>query len=379
MKVLHLITGLNTGGAEMMLYKLISRMDRDQFDNKVISLTDIGPVGKKIKGLGVPVYSLGMRRGWKGLLSLKGFLGLLGLVRKYKPDVIQSWMYHANLLGILLHPFFKNIPIVWNIRHTVYNLNDESKITKFIIKVGTKLSRIPKVIIFNSFESLKRHQGLGYKNKNMIVIPNGFDTSSFKPDDNAYCSVREELGLNKDATLIGLVARYHPMKDHINFLKALALIIRGYPNVHAILIGDDINETNKELMKSISELNISKNVHLLGRRDDIPRLTASFDISSSSSSYGEAFPNVIGEAMACGVPCVVTDVGDSARIIGNTGIVVPPKNPEALANGLRKMIKIGEKERKRLGILARKRIIENYSIEKIVKQYERLYEEICVE
>ena len=210
----------------------------------------------------------------------------------------------------------------------------------------------------------------------MMVIPNGFDLAAFKPDAKARTAVREELGISQEALLIGLVGRFDPQKDHRNFVAAAARLRAYCPQVHFLLCGDGVNWNNAELTGWIGEAGLRQQFHLLGRREDMPRLTAALDISSTSSSYGEGFPNVIGEAMACGVACAITDVGDSAFIVGETGLVVPPRDPEALAHAWKKLIEMGPEGRQKLGETARKRILENFSLPDIVARYEALYKEV---
>ena len=377
-KVLHIITGLSTGGAEMMLYKLVSKIDRGCFDIYVVSLTNIGPVGEKMKKLNIPIVAIGMKRGWRGFFSFSGFFKLLRIVKKYKPDVIQTWMYHSDLIGGLVGKILK-VPVIWNIRHSNLNPKYNKKTTIWTAKICAKFSKtLPKKIICCSWASKSVHKKLGYDENKMVVIPNGFDLDAFFPDKQAREKVRKELGINDKIIVIGFAARFDPQKDHRNFFEAAKIVYKIYPNVHFLLCGDGISWDNKRLRERIEKSGVKKVTHLLGRRDDMKNIYNSIDIFCSSS-YGEGFPNVIGEAMACEIPCVVTDVGDSAIIVGDTGFVVPPKNPEALAEAIIKMIEIGEEKRKELGKRARKRIEESYSIEKIVKNYEQLYKKVCVE
>ncbi|NEP28701.1 glycosyltransferase, partial [Moorena sp. SIO3I6] len=215
---------------------------------------------------------------------------------------------------------------------------------------------------------------LGYSSQNSCVIPNGFDTSLFKPSLEARAAFRSELGLSEQSILIGLIGRYHPMKDHPNFIRAASLLVKEFPDVHFIMVGTEVDQDNNFLSSLIQDLGLSNHIHLLGERSDIPRLTAALDINTLASAYGEAFPLVIGEAMSSGVPCVVTDVGDSAWIVGNTGRVVPPRNSEALARAWKELILMGNEGRKVLGKAARSRIIDSFSINSVVAQYESLYE-----
>lgn len=371
--ITHIITGLNTGGAETMLYKLLSNIDRTKFEPKVLSLTDIGSIGKKIEKLGISVKALDMKR---GVPDPRYVFRLAAILKKEKPDLVQTWMYHADLIGGLAAKLVRNIPIVWNIRHSNLDPEGNKKTTILTAKACAKLSKtIPKKIICCSEASFKVHSELGYEEEKMIVIPNGFDLDDFKPDAEARYSVRRELSIPDDAAIIGMVARFDPQKDHKNLINAAGVLCKSNKNIHFILCGDGITNDNKQLAKWIQEHNLQVNFHLLGRRADIARITTAFDIASSSS-YGEGFPNVVGEAMTCEVPCVVTNVGDSAYIVGDTGIVVPPKNPLAMAKAWEKLIKLPAEERKILGKLARKRIEDNFEINFIANQYMELYNQL---
>ena len=372
MKIIHIITGLTTGGAEMMLYKVLSEIDRERFSPIVVSLMDRGTLGDRIEALGIPVYTLGMKSG--ALPTPNMIWKLLQIVGEIKPNLIQGWMYHANLAAQIISILsLKFVPVIWNIRNCL-SLSYEKPGTAAVIKALIPLSIFPKKIIYNSQVSASEHEKLGYKITKTITIPNGFDPELFHPSIEARNSIRKELSLPNDCFLIGRFARYHPMKDYPNLIQGAAILLKDYPDVHFLLAGSDINAENQILCNLIQELGISERIHLLGERQDIPCLTASLDIASTSSSYGEAFANVIGEAMSCGVPCVVTDVGDSAWIVGDTGQVVPPKDPEALANAWKELILLGLEGREALGKLARSRVIECFSLESIVANYESLYE-----
>ncbi len=368
--LLYVITGLSTGGAEMMLYKLLSRINQSRFTPVVVSLMDRGTFGDRIEALGIPVHTIGMKR---GIPTPATIVRLIRTVRQLNPDLIQGWMYHGNFAAQLARTLtLKSVPVLWNIRHSLYSLSYEKSGTAAVIRMGAPLSSFPVKILYNSKISASQHEKLGYQATKTMVIPNGFDPELFTPSVESRISLRTELGLANDAFLIGLVARYHPMKDHANFLHAAALLLKDYPDVQFVLAGNGVDKENPTLCKLINELGIAERIHLLGERQDIPRLTAALDIASSSS-YTEAFPNVIGETMSCGVPCAVTDVGDSALIVGNTGRVVPPRDSEALANAWKELIELGPEGRKALGKAARARIIESFSLNSVVARYESLY------
>jgi glycosyltransferase involved in cell wall biosynthesis len=365
--VAHLITGLDSGGAQMMLYNLLSKTNREKFEPIVISMMDRGIFADRIATLDVPIYTLDMNAETSS--SIKSLWKLQDILRQLKPNVIQSWMYHANIAAALSQVLsFMKIPVCWGIHHSIASLSSEKKLTITLIKLGAYLSRLPSKIVFVSQSSQQQHQALGYSDRHSDVIPNGFDTSLFMPSPTAKLALRSELGLPENAFLIGAIGRNHPMKDHANFIQAAALLHAQQPEIHFLLIGKELNGNNLTLVEQIKKLNIKDHFHLLGERNDISRLTAALDICSLSSAYGEAFPLVIGEAMSCGVPCVVTDVGDSGWIVGDTGRVVPPKNAPALAAAWQELVELDPQAREELGKMARKRVIEDFSLE-----YEEVY------
>jgi glycosyltransferase involved in cell wall biosynthesis len=375
MKIVYIITDLSIGGAQMMLYKLLSRMSQERFTPVVISLMEDGTVGDRIQALGIPIYPIGMKSGKPTPASIWRFIRT---VRQLKPDLLQGWMYHGNLAAQLAKGFVSRpVSVLWNVRNSLYSFNYEKAGTEAVIQLCAKLSDWPNQIIYNSKISANQHEKVGYRAHKSVVIPNGFDTEIFASSSEAVSSVRRELGIPISTLLIGLIGRYHPVKDHATFLQAAALLLKNYPDlsVQFILSGSEVDGDNESLCTLVKELEIVEQIHLLGERQDIPRLTAALDIASSSS-YTEAFSNVIGEAMSCGVPCVVTDVGDSAWIVGNTGRVVPPRNPEALAIAWKELIDLGAEGRAVLGKAARARVIEHFSLDSVVGQYEALYESV---
>jgi len=286
-------------------------------------------------------------------------------------------MYDANLAAILASAsLLKQVPVVWGIRQSL-DLKAEPKWrSRVAIRVGARLSAWPQQIVYVSRASADQHEAIGSRADRRSVIPNGFDGEQFRPDTGARASVRAELGLGEGTPLIGLIARYHPMKDHANFLAAARLVLKQEPTVRFLLAGPCVEVSNKELSTLVSTLGLQERIHLLGERRDIPRLTAALDIACSSSAWGEGFPNVIGEAMACGVPCVVTDVGDSAWVVGETGQVVPSRDPMALSAAWREVLQMEQGVRAVLGEQARARIMMNFSLDEATRQYEELYTEV---
>jgi len=373
MKIIYAIVGLTTGGAEIMLYRILSKINRDRFSPYVVCLMDRGTLGDRIEALGIPVYTIGMKPG--AVPTPNVIWKLINIIREIKPDLIQGWMYHGNIAAQLAKVFCGlEIPVFWSIHHSVYSLDSEKKMTQALIKLGAPISKFAKQVLYVSKISKTQHEALGYEAGNGYVIPNGSDTSLFTLSLESRLSLRQELGLQSSSFLIGSICRYHPMKDHANFIKAAALLLKNYPDTYFMMAGSQVDAANKTLNQLIEELGIADRIHLLGERSDMPRLMAALDIMTSASAYGEAFPLVLGEAMSSGVPCTVTDVGDSGWIVGNTGWVVPPKNPEALAEAWQEAIELGPDGREKLGKAARSRIIECFSLESIVADYEKLYE-----
>jgi glycosyltransferase involved in cell wall biosynthesis len=374
-KILHVITDLNTGGAEMSLYRLISCADRTMFENHVVSLIPVGDVGEKIRMLGIPVSSLGMK---PGLPSLRAFHKLTNHMRHERFDIIQTWLYHADLLGLLAARGVGISNVVWNIRNSNIDMSKYRRLSGMVLRACAWLSEWPQAVVCNSRAGQEFHASINYHPKRWVLIPNGIDLSGYKPDPSMRLSVRQELGISPDSFLIGMAARYDPMKDYINFLKAAAFLTRSGLNVNFILVGQNVNPDNVDLSGIVQQEGLSGRTHMLGRRSDMPRLYAALDVFSLTS-LGEGFPNVIAEAMACGVPCAVTGVGDSALIVGETGRIVPPRDPEALAKAWTEILSLSPGERQSLGLMARQRIIDHYSLDRMVSAYCQLYQDIIAE
>jgi glycosyltransferase involved in cell wall biosynthesis len=374
-KLVFVITALGTGGAEMMLYKLLTRINRDRYSPTVISLIDGGVFIGRFHDLDIPVKTLGMKPGvYNPIILLK----LRQMLQEIQPDIIQGWMYHANLAAQLANFLaLGKAPVFWSIHHSVDSLKAEKLPLATTIKLTALLSSKVEKVIFSAEKGQKQHIQLGYDPTNGDAIGDNFDLAKYKPASNPQFNLRSSLGLPEDSILIGSVARYHPMKDHANLIEGAAILIANDPKVHFILVGPNVDQQNPALSAQIGKLGIADQVHLLGERQDIPDVMTSFDIFTTSSAYGESFPNVLGEAMSCQIPCVATDIGDSRTVIGETGMVVPPKDPQALADAWQKLIILGQEGRQDLGKQARQRIQDNFNLDgdnSFVRQYENLYE-----
>lgn len=375
-KVMHIITTLGPAGAETMLSRLASGMDGSRFENEVISLTGILDLARSMEGIGVRVRSLGMKTAVPNPLLL---MRLAAWIRNSRPDVIHTWMYHSNLIGALAARVAGDVPVVWAIHHNGFDPQVDKRRTMLVNRACASLSRkIPARIVCCSEASLQLHKALGYAQDKLEVIPNGFDLEQVKPDPASRGSLRDELGLTADALLIGLAARFHPHKDHRNFVQAAGRLHKQMPEIHFLLCGMDVTWQNLELAGWIESAGIQDCCHLLGPRNDISRVFAGLDIATNSSR-SEAFPIAIGEAMACETPCVVTDVGDSALIVGETGTVVPARDPHALAEAWRKLIETGPAVRRRLGMAARHRVQQHFALPRIVERYQAIYAKLATE
>ncbi|WP_022705490.1 glycosyltransferase family 4 protein [Pseudorhodobacter ferrugineus] len=370
MTVLHIITGLHDGGAEAVLFRLCTQ---DQaYQHHVASLRDAGKYGPLLEAQGVRVTCLSMPR---GRVTVSGLWRLWCLIRKERPAVIQTWMYHADLVGGVIARLAGHRNIVWGIRHTTLVPGQSPRTTIWVAKVCARLSRIvPRRIVCCAEKAREVHAKLGYDRDRMQVIPNGYDLSVFQPNPSAGQQVRHALSLDKAEDVIGFVARYDPQKDHDNLLRALAILNGQGICPQCLLVGTGLVARNTILVERISELGLQDLVHLIGCRNDVPALMNALDLHVMSSAFGEAFPNVLAEAMACGTPCVSTDVGDAAEIVGPTGRIVPPRNPEALAKAIRTMLaeKVGPDWTVRRED-ARRRVSERYSLSQMVDSYHEVW------
>lgn len=373
MKIIHIIIGLDIGGAEMMLYKLLKATPLDSVKNHlVISLTPDGALVPSIQNLGVEVIELNLSKRYP-LSFFSTLFNLRHILINQNPSIIQTWMYHANIITILSILDRRGWILIWNIRHSLDNLTHEKPLTKLLIKCGRYFSRVPRKIIYNSTVSALQHEGIGYKTNKTLIIPNGFDTKIFQRKPCCHAKLRGELGLADDVLLIGNVARYHPIKGHKYLIKAFIDLLRqgNSSHTHLVLIGKNINCNNIELTTLIPP-SMKPFIHLLGARQDIPDLLSGLDIFVLPS-LSEGFPNVVGEAMLCELPCIITDVGDTKYVTGNIAKIVSPGNTLEITEALKHMIQLPEEEREILGKMGRQRIVDNFSISKIQELYDSLY------
>ncbi len=354
-----------------MLYRLIRSLHgRDGQEHSVVTLTDT--CSFDFASIGIPVDLVDLK---KVVNPLSGFATLRKMIQKQKPDIIQGWMYHGNLASTLAGP--PNVPVAWGIHHSLHDLKHEKLATRFLIKAGAFLSKRKNTrrIEYVSGKSQMHHYAQGYPLEKSIVIPNGFDCGDFSPDEAARLSVRHELGFNEGHVLIGNFGRYHPVKDHDLLLRAFASVSKDFQEACLVLAGTGVDQANLDLTGLICALGIADRVVLLGPRSDMPRLYNALDLYVLSSK-SESFPNVLGEASACGVPSITTDVGDAGLIVGNTGWVVPSANAEALSGALREVLSLKSQERRLLGARARQHVVDRFGIHVVASSYARLYDEL---
>tara|TARA_B100000989_G_scaffold299063_1_gene292770 strand:+ start:15599 stop:16726 length:1128 start_codon:yes stop_codon:yes gene_type:complete len=371
MKVLHIITGLGDGGAEQTLFKICKYDIKN--NHIVISLLGPGKYYSLLKNLGIKVYCLNVN-----YYSINKLFFLIKLIRLLKPQIIQTWLVHADLVGGIAAKIsgFKNI--IWNVRYSNFKIGKAKLLTILIVKLLAKLSFfIPKSIIVVSKKSKKIYENKGYDKKKLIFIPNGYDLSIFRPNYRKKIIFRKKIKIKKNVPLIGNIARFDPKKDHSNLLNALSIIKSKNIRFLCVLVGSNINMKNSKLMSQIKKLKLAKNVKLLGQKKNVTKIMSAIDLYVQSSRYGEGFPNVVAESMACETPSIATNVGDASIIIGKTGWIIPPNNSIKLSKAIESaIIEIGTKKWIRRCKKTRIRIKQNYDINIMLKSYSSLWNKV---
>src|SRR5215831_176098 len=312
MRVGFVISGLATGGAEMMLYKLLKSQSAERLEPLVISLGECGQPASLIEGLGIRIVGLGLHRRPRRSIARAALDGQR-MLRRFQPDLLSGWMYHGNVAAWLLARRLE-VPLVWNIRQTL-NLTQEKPWTQRVIRLGAHLSRTPKRLVYVSHHARAQHRALGYWDHNALVLPNGFDLDDFRRDAAQGQRLRGELGVSDGTCLIGHLARYHPMKDQVGLIGAARRVVAEEPAVMFLLAGHGLEGTNETLAAAVRECGLEQHVRLLGPTDTPEAFLSACDLFCLPSAWGEGFPNSVGEAMACELPCVVTRVGDAPDLV----------------------------------------------------------------
>ena len=383
-KILHLITDLGSGGAQMMLHQLLKSWRDPSYEHVVVSLVSSGIVAEKIAELNIPVFSLDMSPSRPTPMALAK---LVALLKREQPDLMQTWMYHADLLGSTASTIygaskFKRLPVVWGIHNGTLANGHVKRSTLAIVRILAMMSKgmkgiAPAAVVSCSVSAATVHIDFGYQANRLRTIPNGFDCDAFHPDGLARMKLLAELGLPFDAVMIGNFSRFdHPQKGHRHLVEACGQLREEYPELHLVLAGTNVGEDNELLSDWIVEAGLQDRVHCLGMRSDIPALMAGIDAYCLASPYSEAFPLVIGEALASGTPCVTTNVGDAAWLVGDAGFIVTPGDSTALAQGIRSMLNVAPTNRRAMGLLGRTSIVKNFPAESAALGYASLYANI---
>lgn len=376
MKVLHIITGLGDGGAESVLFRLTSYSQAN--DNVIISLSSQGKYGPLFKDKGIKVIALSI--GSEANL-LAGFLKLVKLIRTEKPDIVQTWMYHADFFGGLAAVLAgKRNCLFWNIRHSDLSIKANGVRLVLLAKLLAFLSHfLPQVVFCCSHVAKESHQSIGYDKDKIHIISNGFNTQKFTPSHKSKAHSRTALGIPSTAFVIGMVARFNIQKNHETLVSAFQLVRNEFNNVHLLLVGSGNEERQQKVELMIADSKLQNQVTFIPREDDIVKIYRLIDLHVLSSSFGEGFPNVLGEAMACGVPCVATDVGDSKIIIGETGWITPPRDVisfasnvlEAITEFYDKPLQWGQRKK-----ACRQRVINYFEIDHMYRSYQHNWQSI---
>lgn len=373
LNIMHVIASLGTGGAELALAGLVEVLGPESCTHHVVSLTKAESeetyVEKRLR-------TAGSRVSWLPQYHAPTWIRLLWTLRRAieseKPDVVHGWMHHGNLAATVAMTKLTRVKHVWAVHQSFNGYSLESRAARVGIRLAAALSWQPKRIIYVSRVAARQYEAIGFRASKSVVIPNGIDCGRFHPDEATRNSLRHQLGIDLDAVVIGMVARWHPMKDHTTLLSACAAVLRKVPGVRVVLVGRNVDGGNPYIASIIESLGLERATILLGERHDMERLYNVFDVLALSS-WGEAFPLVLCEAMASGVPCVTTDVGDSSWIVGSAGKSVSPRNPDALGSAILELIDLGRNGRKRLGSIARARIVDHFDINTIANRYLDIY------
>lgn len=368
-KVAHISTGLETGGAEVQLVRLLEAFDKNKFELMVIGLDRDTYLGDQIRKLGIPVYALNIK---KKPFAIRHAYSLL---KDFNPDIIHGTMYEGGVLGSVLRRFLPKKPnIIWTVHEGLENYRQESLRKQLQLRFWGLLSSLPDCLMYVSYLNREQHLNWGFDNQKATVMTNGVNTQRFYPNPNAKHAIRKELGIPQDSFVIGITARFHPVKNHIGFINSAAILSKTHPETHFMMVGTHIDQENTVLTDLIEKYQLN-NMHLLGNREDIPEVVNAYDIAALTS-FGEAFPLTLGEAMASAVPCVATDVGDNDYIIKATGRVVPVNNDQAMAMAWQTLLEMDKEDFKQLGQEASERVLKKFTLAQQVQQHESLYQQL---
>ena len=371
--VLHVISGLAVGGAEMALYRLILEFRGSEYTHTVIALTPEGGMYARFIESGIRLIVLDVRRS-----PVSHFLRLCRLVRTLRPDIVQTWLYHADFLGGLAARLAGNRNVIWGIRTTDVD-GGCARTTGLVRQICASLSRwVPHTIVCVAEAARRSHSLVGYDAARMVVVGNGFDLSMLTASQGQRNQLRAQCGFDTDDMVLGTLGRFNLDKDHANFIKAAGQLAKRHESLRFLMIGKNLDSDNNDLMRWIDDTGYPDRFVLLGERVDVSVCLAAMDIFCLSSRT-EAFPNVVGEAMAMGLPCVATDVGDVAGLMADTGVLVPRENPDALARGVTGLISLGRDYCQQLGQRAKARIHATFTMACARQRFETIYDSVLKE
>lgn len=367
-QILHSITSLNVGGAQHMLLRYIRALTNHNCSSAILALMTKGVLEPHARLLGADIYSAGMIQSRPSIAAIPK---IKSATARARPDVIHGWMYHGNIAGSLGSRLTRRSPVVWSIHHSIDDLTNEKQLSRWLIRLSAFLSYSTFAISYCSATSARQHEKLGFDPSKTVVIPNGTDCDIFKPQSDARRRLGRMLGIPADRFIIGTIGRSHPMKDHCALVRALDRLLKDGLNVQGLLVGHGHEEGKAHELAR--QLGIAERISILGPRDDVADLTPGLDIFVLSSAWGEAFSLALAEAMACGVPSVTTDVGDNAYLLGDRDAVAPPGDVDALTQILKRLVLLEQDERKKLGVAARQRVVNNFSLRSYVDQHMKIY------
>lgn len=370
MRILHVTTTLEYGGVERVLLEVSRDAAQRKAEVRVVSLSGVGPIGVELEASGVTVVPLGLSRGPLGLLAAAP----IGRnIRDFAPDVVHAWMYHACLLSTLAYRRSGlSGRLLWAVHNTNLEISRNRLGTVIIARWLSLMSGAPKAVVYCSNSARDAHEGIGYRAGRSVVIENGVDTSRFRPDAGLRAGFRRSLGLAPGTFLVGIVSRWNPQKDVPSFLKAASILRGSVPEARFACCGSGLSPDNKEAVSLVRGLGLGDSVHLLGPRGDVTPFLCGLD-AFVLPSVGESFPLALTEAMACALPCVATDAGDSWRIMGGSGLRAEKESPRSIADALSRIAAMEPRYRLALGEGARKRVSDEFARERMLSRYASLY------
>ncbi|MGA9032932.1 MAG: glycosyltransferase [Sulfuricaulis sp.] len=345
------------GGAERQLIELTKNLDKSRFHICVATFYEGGALYSLIRAVpDVHLANLHKQGRWDTIRFLRRFWRA---VREFRPQIMVGYMTVANLLTLAVGKLC-GAKVVWAIRNSIVDMGRYDWLARITLRLECLLSHWADLVIFNSHAGRDHYVKCGFPETSSVVISNGIDVEYFKADRESRRRVRLEWGVGEKNPLIGMVARLDPMKDHDMFLAAAAALAKERDDVRFVCVGDGASTRRVELVALAEQLGLGRRIIWVNGRDDMPAVYSALDVMSLPS-HGEGFPNVVGEAMACGVPCVVTDVGDAAVLVGDIGLVVPPRDSAQLTEKWKEMLEQVDKQREAMSELARRRIVEDFS------------------